>query len=87
METRPGSGETWPINQSASHVGALSGWGLWKRVSPSGPLPAFGELKVSARLARAFFSHSWPAEGVWDPRLSLLKFSEFCFTENGGISF
>lgn len=27
METRHGSGKTWPINQSASHVvGALSGW-------------------------------------------------------------
>lgn len=83
VETRSGREKTWPINESASDVGSHRRLGLcgreWASVDQcllSGP-----ESVSQAS------SHSWPAEGFWGPRLTLLNFSEFYFTGNGFISF
>lgn len=83
METRRGREKTRPINESASDVGSH------RRLGPRGREYAsvdHGLLSGSEGVSQSS-SHSWPAEGVWGPRLTLLNFSEFYSIGNGFISF
>lgn len=76
LETRSGSEEIWLINESAFGMGAHRGLGPCGRSELLWITACFRELEVSAGPAWEF-SHSRPAEGLWGPGLTLLKFSEF----------
>lgn len=83
---RCGREKTWPVSQLAcDEWGPEAGGGVWSREA-HGPLSAPRALRVSARPGCPF-STSWPAAGLSGHRLTLLKFREFYYTENGFVSF